>query len=177
MVSCWSLWSRAEGAWRVVVMVRHPAHSAKGPSALLRPLLSWNFSVLHKNTRMCTKQRSARHRFPVPRLEEKRSILPPVRWFPSTPPAFRNVLQAFPAVSALLKGMLKQQRRVSFWFFQWCKLSVLESVKKPEFATSFCWPLNHVFLYIERCLWHHLYLSLAVGWKSNLIFLAWFMGP
>lgn len=72
---------------------------------------------------------------------------------------------------------IETAKKCKLFFSQWCKLSVLESIKKPEFVTSFVWPLNHVFPDIERCVWHHLCLSLATGWKSNLIFLGWIIGP
>lgn len=162
------------------MVVRHPAHSAKGPAALLRPLLpSCNLSVLHKNTRMCTKQRSAHHSLPVPSLEKKRSLLPPVRLFPSTPPAFHNVLQPFLLYCCVYfaEREVEAAKKSKLLIFPVMQIVCIGIGKETRIWHFFRWPLNHVFLYIERCLWHHLYLSLAVGWKSSLIFVGWFMGP
>jgi len=96
MVSCWSLWSGAGGAWRAVTVVRLSALSAKEPAAFLRPLVpSCSLFGLHKSMKMCTWQRSACHPFPIPSLEKKRSLLPSVQWFPSASQHFVKCYRPF----------------------------------------------------------------------------------
>lgn len=116
-----SLWSRAEGSCRAVMAVRLAARSAEEPAALPSPLIpSCSLAVLHKNTKMCSWQRSTCHPLPVPSLEKKPLLSSGSR---ALPQHFIKCtgLSCCATVSVLLKEMFKQQRGVSL-FLCWLVL-------------------------------------------------------
>lgn len=149
-----ALWSGAEGAWRVLTEVKLPACPVKELAALLRPLIpSCILSVLHKSTKMCTQQSSTCHLFFFPVCKEASYLLSSGSWalVQHFVKCYRPFLPCYCFCFAE-RDVEAAKKCKLFFFFQWCKLSVLESIKKPEFVTDFLWPLNHAFPYIEGCL-------------------------
>lgn len=142
--------------------------------ALLRQLgASCSHSALPKSTKTDAQQSNS---YLVPGLEERRSL----SFCPVVSQCFPSILWGVSGLPccAVVSALWKQRRRISF-FAQWCRLPQLESIQKLQFVTSFLRPLNHAFYYSQRDACDIVWAlgNVAIGWRSNLIFLGWFTGP